>query len=223
MKISRLRTYLARHELASVNAQIFPTWMIALRTDVWPFRTRRRPSAAAGRSSLLTLVGPSDQATHSQARSEAKITAREATPREVRSVVEGLRPDTGPKPGSGQTANRTNELADKTAKGLGILGKVATVGAGVGAALDIVSSNNKSAAIARNAGAISGGILGGEIGSAMGYYSFTAAGYYFGGPVIGRAAGGIGGPLGGVVGSTIGGYLGGKLGQSADEQNVKRP
>jgi uncharacterized protein RhaS with RHS repeats len=140
------------------------------------------------------------------ARTKLKMEARRATPPEVRSVLEAVRPGVAPKPGSGGTANRTNAAADKLGVNLGRFGKgLGVLGLGL-AANDVYNAENKTKAVVANTGAVAGGAVGGTLG-AIG--TGAAVGFFGGGPV-GAAVGAVAGALGGS-------FVGGNAGYSAGE------
>jgi RHS repeat-associated protein len=138
----------------------------------------------------VSRLAPND----SQGRSAAKARARAATPPITRAAVQVVRPGTGPKPGSGGTANRTNAGADSLAGRLGTAGRAAGVaGFAVGAAR-IATSDRPGQEAARVGGGIAGALAGAEAGAAVGA---------------------LGGPYGALAGGVIGGIAGGFLGEAA--------
>lgn len=134
-------------------------------------------------------LSPSDSA----GRSALKASARAATPPITKGVVEAVRPGLGPKSGSGGTANRTNDAADKMGGQLKTLGRISTVGAVVLGGTRIATAENKTRETTVVAGETAGS-LGGTYGGAI-------VGGFFGGP-LGAAAGGL-------IGGFGGGYAGG--------------
>ena len=132
-------------------------------------------------------------------REAAKAAARATTPAEVLAVIEGNRPDLGPKPGSGSTANRTNPSVNQAARTLGTLGRGAGVVGFVVSGIDVITSDSPGRALVANTFAFGGGILGGGGGALLGGA--------FGGP-----AAPVTGPAGGAIGATVGGDLGYKVG-----------
>jgi RHS repeat-associated protein len=139
--------------------------------------------------------------TDSAGRTATKAAARNATPPEIRAVLEALRPGVGPKSGSGATANRANASADAFGKTLGRVGKAAGI-AGVGlAAYDVATAPNKTQAASANGGAFAGGWAGAEVGAAAGAW---------GGPFAPITV-----PGGALLGAVVGGIVGYQAGQNA--------
>jgi hypothetical protein len=134
-------------------------------------------------------------------RSEIKAQVRDATPPEVRAIIQKLRPDLGPREGSVGRANVTNPMADQIGRGLGVAGK-GLLGANLAlSAADIVTSDNPTRTAVANAGAFGGGLLGGVGGAAVGGLM---------GPAAFATV-----PAGAVVGSGLGGAAGYKIGEGA--------
>lgn len=130
-------------------------------------------------------------ANDSAGRSAAKQAARAQTPPITRGVIEGTRPDTGARPGTGGTANRTNSGANQVAKNLGKVGRGnAAANVVIGGARIATAENPGQEAVvvgAETGGALGGAYLGAQVGAAGGPWGAAAGG------IIGGIAGGFGG------------------------------
>ncbi|EHR69456.1 hypothetical protein BurJ1DRAFT_0574 [Burkholderiales bacterium JOSHI_001] len=152
-------------------------------------------AARQGYTDAVSKLDPTDRA----GRTAAKLAAREATPPAVRAAIEAVRPDTGPKPGSLASANKTNAGANALAGKLGVVGKAnLALSVGLGA-YRIANADNKVEETARVAGGALGGIVtGGLVGAQLGAMGAN--------PVT------IG------VGAVLGGIVGGIAGEAAVNQ-----
>jgi len=148
--------------------------------------------------------------TDSAGRSAAKDAARAATPQPARAVVQALRPGTGPKPGSGGTANRTNVSWDKAGKVAGAVGKASLVVTVVAGVHEIATSSNPGRAAAGVGGSVVGGVGGGE-GGALG-------GAAIGGVIAGPPGAAVGAVIFGIAGSVGGGVAGHEAGTAAYDE-----
>ncbi len=128
--------------------------------------------------------------------------------------MQALRPGTGPKPGSGGTANRTNASWDKAGKVAGVLGKASVAITVVTSAAEIATSDNPARSASGVAGAVSGGVAGGEGGASGG----AIIGAFLGGPP-GAAVGAV---IGGLAGSAGGGIAGHAAGEKAYDEVTDR-
>jgi hypothetical protein len=154
-------------------------------------------AARKGYTDAVSQLDPADRA----GRTAAKVAAREATPPAVRAAIEAVRPDTGPKPGSVASANKTNAGANALAGRLGVVGKAnLAVSVGLGA-YRIATADNKVEESAR----VAGGVLGG-IGA---------------GALVGAQLGAMGAnPVTIGVGAVLGGIVGGIAGEAAVNQAI---
>jgi phage tail tape-measure protein len=134
-------------------------------------------------------LGPNDSA----GRSALKQAARDATPPITRSAIQILRPGTGPREGSGGTANRTSASADRLAGRLGTLGRAAGGANVVIGVARVATSDRPAQEAARVGGGVAGAIAGAQ---ALG------------------TVGALGGPWGAGAGAVIGGILGGFGGEA---------
>lgn len=111
-----------------------------------------------------------------------------------RGVLEGVRPYTSPRLGSGGTANRTSAAADRLAGRLGAAGRLAGgANIAIGAAR-IATSDQPVRETARVGAGAAGALAGAEAGA---------------------LAGSLGGPWGAAAGGIIGGIAGGFGGEAA--------
>jgi hypothetical protein len=154
-------------------------------------------AARKGYTDAVSRLDPTDRA----GRTAAKVAAREATPPAVRAAIEAVRPDTGPKPGSLASANKTNAGANALAGRLGVAGKAnLALSVGLGA-YRIATADNKVEESAR----VAGGVLGG-IGA---------------GALVGAQLGAMGAnPITIGVGAVLGGVVGGIAGEAAVNQAI---
>lgn len=129
-------------------------------------------------------------------RTALKAATREATPPVTRAIINAVRPDLGPRPGSLASANKPNLGANALAGRLGMMGRTnAALGIGLGA-YRIATAENKVEETAR----VAGGVLGG-IGT---------------GALVGAQLGALGAnPLTIGVGAVVGGIVGGIAGEAA--------
>jgi hypothetical protein len=129
-------------------------------------------------------------------RTALKAETRAATPPVTRAIVEAVRPDLGPRPGSVASANKPNVGANALAGKLGMMGRAnAALGIGLGA-YRIATAENKVEESAR----VAGGVLGG-IGT---------------GALVGAQLGALGAnPVTIGVGAVVGGIVGGIAGEAA--------
>lgn len=129
-------------------------------------------------------------------RTALKAATREATPPVTRAVVNAVRPDLGPRPGSVASANKPNVGANALAGRLGVMGRTnAVLGLGLGA-YRVATAENKLEESAR----VAGGVLGG-IGA---------------GALVGAQLGAMGAnPVTIGVGAVVGGIVGGIAGEAA--------
>lgn len=129
-------------------------------------------------------------------RTALKAATREATPPVTRAIVNAVRPDLGPRPGSLASANKPNLGANALAGRLGMMGRAnAALGIGLGA-YRIATADNKVEETAR----VAGGVLGG-IGT---------------GALVGAQLGALGAnPVTIGVGAVVGGIVGGIAGEAA--------
>lgn len=129
-------------------------------------------------------------------RTALKAETRAATPPVTRAIVEAVRPDLGPRPGSVASANKPNAGANALAGKLGMMGRAnAALGIGLGA-YRIATAENKVEESAR----VAGGVLGG-IGT---------------GALVGAQLGALGAnPVTIGVGAVVGGIVGGIAGEAA--------
>ena len=135
--------------------------------------------------------------TDAKTRTNIMANARKATPPEVRSIVEAIRPKLGPRSGSTTSANVTNTRVDGVARNLGRIGQgLGVLGVGI-AAVDVATARNKARSAAVNGGAIVGGIA---MGGLLGGLGTTA------GPGVSVAGGLAGGMIGGRFGGEIAGF-----------------
>jgi hypothetical protein len=129
-------------------------------------------------------------------RTALKAATREATPPVTRAIVNAVRPDLGPRPGSVASANKPNVGANALAGRLGMMGRAnAVLGVGLGA-YRVATAENKLEESAR----VAGGVLGG-IGA---------------GALVGAQLGAMGAnPVTIGVGAVVGGIVGGIAGEAA--------
>lgn len=134
-------------------------------------------------------LDPSD----TQGRRDLKANTRADTPPIVRTVIESVRPDTGPRPGTSGNATHTNKGANQLASNLGKLGKGnAVVGATLGVA-KVAYADNKVEETAKVGGGVLGGIGGGAlVGTQLGAMGANPV-TVIGGAVLGGIVGGIAG------------------------------
>ena len=156
------------------------------------FAAREGVGAAAARTSYeegVRNLDPTDRA----ARTALKESARAATPPVSRAIVEAARPDTGPRPGSTASANRSNAGWNRAGQAFGAVGRgAAVVGIGLGAAR-IATADDKVAESARVAGGVLGGVAAGT-GAGMALGALGANPITIGaGAVVGAVVGGIAG------------------------------
>jgi RHS repeat-associated protein len=147
-------------------------------------------SARNSYNNTVSKLRPNDSA----GRAAAKAAARANTPPITRAVIQGLRPGTGPRPGSGMTANRTSAAANRFAGRLGTAGRVAGVASVAIGVARVATSDHPVQESARVGGGWGGALAGAEIGAEIGS---------------------IGGPWGAAAGGIIGGIFGGFAGESA--------
>ncbi len=138
----------------------------------------------------VKLLGKED----SESRSKIKKEARNKTPKLVSDFIAKHRPSTGPKAGSGGSANKTNSSANKAAAILKNAGRgLIFVNLALNA-VDVVTAENSSLALMRSAGGVVGGLAGGAVGSITGSSVAPGPGTVAIG-VTGAAIGGAGGEM----------------------------
>ena len=129
-------------------------------------------------------LDPSDSA----GRSSLKEQFRKTDPPLARGPVQGARPETGPKPGSGGRANVPNAGASAIGRVLRVAGPVGAVASVAIDATAVANSSQPYRELAGRSGALLGGTLGGLGGAALG--SLVE-------PIGGTIVGGVGGAVGG--------------------------
>jgi len=132
-------------------------------------------------------------------RTAAKIAAREATPTLVVGVIQGVRPSTGPAPGSDGRANVTDAAADGLGQTMKIGGRILVV---AGVAYDVVRISTSDDPVRTTFQASFG-----WGGATLGGIGFAALGT-FAAPGPGTIVGGLGGAMGGsMLGEKVGGAV----------------
>ena len=138
----------------------------------------------------------------SAARTAAKQAARDKTPQPYKAMAESKHSMSNESSKVGGTANKTNSGVNKAMNITGKVGKgLLVVGAGM-SAYNIATAENKTRAVAQEAGTWTGAIAGGKAGASAG----AAIGAFFGG--VGAVPGAI---IGGFIGSVTGGIIGNEV------------
>lgn len=127
-------------------------------------------------------------------RIEAKMNARDATPRLTNSIIESERPSSIERAKTSGTANKTNSGYNSKAEIYGKAGAGLTILAVAGSAYNISTSDNPGKQTVKEVFGWTGAIMGGETGAEIGS---------------------LGGPPGAFVGGVVGAILGGTMGSSA--------
>ncbi|WP_299117523.1 RHS repeat-associated core domain-containing protein, partial [uncultured Winogradskyella sp.] len=135
-------------------------------------------------------------------RSQLKTKMQSKETAVTRAIRESKRPASNEKNMPKNNPNKTNAKFDKAAKVMGDIGKGAAVFGVVISANNIANADNKVEAVAKEGGAWSGAILGGE--------TFGAAGASLG-------------PWGAAAGVVVGSILGGFAGEQAVEKMINNP
>jgi hypothetical protein len=138
----------------------------------------------ANYDSAVTKLDASDTA----GRSALKEQFRQLDPPLARGTVQGARPETGPKPGSGARANVPNARVSLAGSAARVAGPVAIVASTAVDAAAIANSPQPFRELAGRSGALLGGTLGG-LGGASGGTLLA--------PGPGTIAGGLAGAVGG--------------------------
>ena len=144
-------------------------------------------AAGENRANYDSAVGNLD-ANDTAGRTELKEQFRQSDPPLARGTVEGARPETGPKPGSGGRANVPNAKVSLAGSVARVAGPVVIVAVAATDAAAVANSPQPFRELAGRSGSLLGGTLGGLGGATVGTLLEPGAGTIVGG--VAGAAGG---------------------------------